>query len=648
MKTQSLRNLRSAAIVSTLLLAVGLLALAQNASSAKSAAVPHLIKFNGVLKDDAGHSKTGVSGITFALYKDQQGGAPLWIETQNVQTDSKGNYTVLLGSSKSTGLPIELFTSGGERWIGVQPQGQNEQPRVLLVSAPYALKALDAETLGGKPLSAFQLAVPQGNSATTNGAPPPEQSNEIRCAGGAACKTSFFPKFSSNGGSARVNDSIVTQSGTTVGIAGNLSLSGNLNASTGQVLGQTGSFTANTKNAVLSVGNQNPSGIAVSGVNENANGNGVGVQGNGPNGVVGIGTARGVTGTGLVGVEGEATGTNSIGVSGLGSTGVLGTGSGNGTGVQGTGDIGVWGQGASGNTLGVLAVGGNGLIAAGNETGDNVLGVAGTVGNSGKNLGVEGTSDSVNGTGLYGLAISPSHIGGGRGCCPVGVWGDTSSNAGGAAGLVGTADDARAIYLENNSPSGVPTAFMQQDASGELALMAGGAGGFCTINTNGALSCPHALSVMAPVDSGKRRVALYAMESPQNWFEDFGSGQLTGGTARIALDTTFAEEVNTGVSYHVFLTPHEECEGLYVSDESASGFEVHELHHGQSNVTFDYRIVALRRGFETVRSEDMTSQWKKMNALSRITPEQGTKPPSISRVIGKPAINPLPKLSAQR
>ncbi len=51
--------------------------------------------------------------------------------------------------------------------------------------------------------------------------------------------------------------------------------------------------------------------------------------------------------------------------------------------------------------------------------------------------------------------------------------GDTASNAGGAAGLVGTADDGRAIYLENNSPSGLPTAFIRKDASGQLALFAG-------------------------------------------------------------------------------------------------------------------------------------------------------------------------------
>jgi hypothetical protein len=40
----------------------------------------------------------------------------------------------------------------------VAVEGQAEQPRVLLVSAPYALKAGDAETLGGLPASAFLLA----------------------------------------------------------------------------------------------------------------------------------------------------------------------------------------------------------------------------------------------------------------------------------------------------------------------------------------------------------------------------------------------------------------------------------------------------------------------------------------------------------
>jgi hypothetical protein len=36
--------------------------------------------------------------------------------------------------------------------------GQPELPRVLLTSVPYALKASDAETIAGRPLSTFVLA----------------------------------------------------------------------------------------------------------------------------------------------------------------------------------------------------------------------------------------------------------------------------------------------------------------------------------------------------------------------------------------------------------------------------------------------------------------------------------------------------------
>ncbi|PYS41052.1 MAG: hypothetical protein DMG14_08555 [Acidobacteria bacterium] len=121
--------------------------------------VPRLIAFNGVLKDRIDRPLKGVIGLSFALYKDQEGGAPLWTEIQNLQFDDQGRYSVLLGATQREGVPIELFTSGESRWLGVQAQipGEDEKTRVLLVSVPYALKAADADTLGGKPVSAFVL-----------------------------------------------------------------------------------------------------------------------------------------------------------------------------------------------------------------------------------------------------------------------------------------------------------------------------------------------------------------------------------------------------------------------------------------------------------------------------------------------------------
>jgi hypothetical protein len=218
------------------------------------------------------------------------------------------------------------------------------------------------------------------------------------------------------------------------------------------------------------------------------------------------------------------------------------------------------------------------------------------------------------------------------------VWGDTRSNVFGDAALIGTADDARAIFLQNNSPSGVPTAFMFQGAANQLALQAGGNGGFCTIDSNGHLTCP-SVTTAAAVAGGARQVSLYAMQSPQHWFEDFGGGRLANGTATIALDPTFAETVSGDSNYHVFLTPEGNCRGLYVSRKTASGFEVRELGGGQSSVSFDYRIVALRRGFESVRLEDVTERLNKLNT------SQPTAAPGERFTIPDPP--PAPSVTAQ-
>jgi hypothetical protein len=126
------------------------------ASPAASAAeVPRLIKFSGTLLDSQDRPLAGPIGVTFALHAQQTGGAALWLETQNVTPDAHGSYTVLLGANSTNGVPAELFASGEARWLEVQVERQAEQPRILLVSVPYALKAKDAETLGGKPASAF-------------------------------------------------------------------------------------------------------------------------------------------------------------------------------------------------------------------------------------------------------------------------------------------------------------------------------------------------------------------------------------------------------------------------------------------------------------------------------------------------------------
>lgn len=53
----------------------------------------------------------------------------------------------------------------------MQPEGQAEQPRVSLLSVPYALRAADAQTVGGLPASAFVLAAPPSSDATSGAIP---------------------------------------------------------------------------------------------------------------------------------------------------------------------------------------------------------------------------------------------------------------------------------------------------------------------------------------------------------------------------------------------------------------------------------------------------------------------------------------------
>ena len=88
--------------------------------------VPSVVKFTGTLSGTDGKPLTGAQGVTFLLYKEESGGAPLWMETQNVQADKNGHYSVMLGSANGLGLPAEVFMNGEARWLAVQVGGQTE------------------------------------------------------------------------------------------------------------------------------------------------------------------------------------------------------------------------------------------------------------------------------------------------------------------------------------------------------------------------------------------------------------------------------------------------------------------------------------------------------------------------------------------
>jgi hypothetical protein len=127
-------------LVATLFFAAAL----QGSLYAQLSGGTHSVQYSGTIFEGSAITPEAPAGagtvnVTFSLYRDQTGGAPLWQEGQTVKIDASGRYTVLLGAASTGGLPAGLFSKREARWLGVRAQGKAEQPRVLLVSgAPPA------------------------------------------------------------------------------------------------------------------------------------------------------------------------------------------------------------------------------------------------------------------------------------------------------------------------------------------------------------------------------------------------------------------------------------------------------------------------------------------------------------------------------
>jgi hypothetical protein len=376
-----------------------------------SAIVPPLVKFSGTLSDVNGKPLSGIVGITFALYKDEEGGSPLWLETQNATLDKSGHYTVMLGSTSSTGLPSDIFVAGEARWLAAQAGGQPEQPRVLLLSVPYALKAGDAQTLGGLPASAFVQMAPGGKSGVAANT---VNTSESKAAVTATAitgtgKTNYVPMWTS---STNLGESLIYQTGTAIGI------NTTTPDSTVDVKGNNGS-------EVLHV-TQSGIGSAIAATANGASGSAILATTSTPTGVGVSGTASSTTSSAIggVGVFGFSSNPIGYGVQGTsGNVGVYGTGGTigglTGIGVQGGGDqYGVYGSTNSSlfpaNQAGVF-----GTTASASSTAYGVEGRA--TATSGSPIGVFGSATSAAGYGVYGSSTNVGVFGNGTGAGGIGV-----------------------------------------------------------------------------------------------------------------------------------------------------------------------------------------------------------------------------------
>jgi len=250
----------------------------------------------------------------------------------------------------------------------------------------------------------------------------------------------------------------------------------------------------------------------------------------------------------------------------------------------------------------------NGSVAASASSGAVV---SGTTSSTAAAYGVSGSNDSSTGVGAgtYGQnSTSGESLTGAAllstGVVNAGVWGDGGGGASVNNGVQGTTDNRNAGFFENNNAS-FYTIFGQDNSDGYPFGAFNTVGG-CYIDPTASFFCTGSKNAVVAIDEGRHKVALSAIESPMNWFEDFGSAYLSSGAAVVQLELKFAQTVNTEKEYHVFLTPNGDCRGLYVTQKTATSFEVHELGGGTSGVKFDYRIVALRKNYENIRLADHT------------------------------------------
>jgi hypothetical protein len=737
----------------SLALSLTLPAAAQTTTPTASA-LPRLVRFSGTVKDLNGEPVTGVVGITFALYSEPTGGAALWLETQNVTTDNTGHYAALLGSTRPDGMPADLFTSEQARWVGVQVSGQAEQPRVLLVSAPYAFKAGDAETIGGLPPSAFVLvndsrgtasAAKDAGTSTSAGAQKntaPRTNSDVTGLG----VVNYIPMWDST---SDIVDSVIFQKTAAIGIgtitpAATLDVNGKTDVRDSLTLFPKGTdptlaingtaFKIDQTGKMTFVAAQTfPGAGTITGI---TTATGSGLSGGGTKGTLTLKVpAAGITNAMLADSKitlnaNPAGGLTVPGAMTLGSTYTIGlkpcaasqmleysgtvwncvapTGTGTITGVTAGTDLTGGGTGgkvtlnvdtskvpqlsaantftanqavngsvtatsfigdgsglsnitaANASALGGLPASAYAQLGASNtfSAGQTINGVSSVSGSAfGPILSVSNTDGAssasaitATNSGQYGIGISSNAAVNGIGIesfgtqsagsmgvlgalansggfsnsffllesddgLDSGVWADGAN--GQEAALIATSDDLSAGIFFNDSAASSTILVLNNYSGGPLGnavpgfgsvLRAEGPGGVCGINQTGSIACTGQVKTLATTQNGARQVETYSVQSAENWLEDYGSGQLNHGVVTVNLDPTFADTVNTGIEFHVFLTPGGDCKGLYVSNKTASSFEVHELGGGTTSIPFDYKIIAKRRGHESERLVDVTDR----------------------------------------
>ena len=241
-----------------------------------------------------------------------------------------------------------------------------------------------------------------------------------------------------------------------------------------------------------------------------------------------------------------------------------------------------------------IALGGENTAGAGTGNG---TGLYGSTAQSG-GYGVEGinTYSFGGGTGVYGTGGQYGVEG--VSSASVGVLGSGSTGTEGNGtqyGVYGIGPTA--VYGDANNSSGSSGGNFSNNAGGCYTYAAYYNGTtYYGIYSNSEIYSSSTKSTLVQDEQGNTR-AMYCDESPEVIFHDYGTASLVNGRIHIDLDPILAKNVavNDKHPLRVILTMNEECpNSLFVTNRTATGFDVVEMNHGTSNASFTYEVIANR------------------------------------------------------
>ena len=572
-----------------------------------NAQAPQKLNYQAIARNAAGNPIINQSITIRLTVRDQQtGGTVFYRETHVPTTNQFGLFTVYVGA----GAPVSGTFSGinwgsGEKWLQVEidPNGGSvftDLNATQLVSVPYALYAAN----GG------------GNTGPT-GAPGQNGSTGVTGAQGA---TGNDGPTGSNGATGVTGPTGATGNNGTTGANGPTGLQG-VTGATG-VTGQNGTTGATGVTGVAgTTGLQGATGVGVTGpTGPTGTGGGTLAASNGVRYVSGTndiqlggaltsnttipmsGRNLDFTGNGKIWIgtvasyrlqvldtvaTNPATLSSNFNATGIGlmgqNTAAIGAGAGNGV-------VGLTQQSLGFGVYGAnLNTGGSGVLGIGNnvQTYTQPVGGAGGI-FYGTLTGAYGYSDNSTGYGVYGKSTNVSSS--------YGVVGNANNVGGNLAPASGVGGAFTAL---NYGVSGIQTnsGLNTQTAGGYFASDAGAATTLVDAYSVGNIhykiwGTPIGTVSTTVPDLTGNQVTMHALETPEFYFQDYGQGQLVNGKAHINLDPILAKNVviNAQHPLRVFVQLEGDCNGVFVTNKTVTGFDVVELKGGTSNTTFQWSV----------------------------------------------------------